>query len=71
MNNKGWKTVLEQFIHQKNKQKDTNFCTKVQFFNRQPPRVVKFGKLNPNFLINPGTEGWRFRFNLNMQISKL
>ena len=28
---------------------DTNFCTKVQFFNGLPPSIVKFGKLNPNF----------------------
>ena len=37
---------------------------------------MKFGKINPKikdkiFLINLRTEGWRFRFNLNMQISKL
>ena len=31
----------------------------------QPPRVEKFGKINPK------SEGWHYRFNLNNQISKI
>ena len=41
----------------------------------QPPRVEKFGKINPKskkfFSFNLGTEGWHYRFNLNIQISKI
>ena len=39
-------------------QEDTNFCTKVQFFNGQPPRVLIFGKLNQKFFF------LKFGFNL-------